>query len=195
METTLHATSTTPPSAAEGPKALVGPRGFVTAHCCGTVLVNFGAEVFKIEQPGFGNSLKQFGLITSCGDSLVWLSLAPNKKAISLDRRKPEGVELFNKHVPADELFERLAIVNSQLELTRRPCSVLGLQGFGLGPGERHRRHLRLSGGQEHLRQRRRGAGFRPVHFAIATWARTVPLQPSPVPHGLSDGLARRRSK
>ena len=108
-ETTLHATSTTPPSAADTPGALEGLRvldiaTFVAAPFCGTILADFGAEVIKIEQPGTGDSLRQFGTITDCGDSLVWLSEARNKKAITLDLRKPEGVELFKKLVEQSDV-------------------------------------------------------------------------------------------
>ena len=70
---------------------------FVAAPFCGTILADFGAEVIKIEQPKSGDSLRQFGTITECGDSLVWLSEARNKKAITLDLRKPEGVAIFKK--------------------------------------------------------------------------------------------------
>ena len=68
---------------------------FVAAPFCGTILADFGAEVIKIEQPDGGDSLRRFGTITECGDSLVWLSEARNKKAITLDLRKPEGVAIF----------------------------------------------------------------------------------------------------
>ena len=68
---------------------------FVAAPFCGTILADFGADVIKIEQPDGGDSLRRFGTITECGDSLVWLSEARNKKTITLDLRKPEGVALF----------------------------------------------------------------------------------------------------
>ncbi len=70
---------------------------FVAAPFCGTVLADFGAEVIKIEQPGEGDSLRRFGTATECGDTLVWLSEARNKKAVTLDLRKPEGAELFRR--------------------------------------------------------------------------------------------------
>lgn len=68
---------------------------FVAAPFCGTLLAEFGAEVIKIEQPQGGDSLRQFGTRTECGDSLVWLSEARNKKSATLDLRTPEGAQLF----------------------------------------------------------------------------------------------------
>ena len=88
------------PSAARG--ALEGLRvldiaTFVAAPFCGTILADFGADVIKIEQPKSGDALRQFGTITECGDSLVWLSESRNKRTVTLDLRKPEGAEIFRR--------------------------------------------------------------------------------------------------
>jgi len=88
------------PSAARG--ALEGLRvldiaTFVAAPFCGTIFADFGADVIKVEQPNGGDSLRQFGTITECGDSLVWLSESRNKRTITLDLRKPDGAEIFRK--------------------------------------------------------------------------------------------------
>lgn len=77
---------------------------FVAAPFCGTILADFGAEVIKIEQPEGGDALRKFGTITECGDSLVWLSEARNKKAVTLDLRKPEGVEMFKQLVAQSDV-------------------------------------------------------------------------------------------
>lgn len=70
---------------------------FVAAPFCGTILADFGAEVIKIEQPGAGDSLRQFGTPTECGDSLVWMSESRNKKTVTLDLRTPEGAAIFRR--------------------------------------------------------------------------------------------------
>ena len=77
---------------------------FVAAPFCGTILADFGAEVIKVEQPGAGDSLRQFGTITECGDSLVWLSEARNKKTVTLDLRKAQGADLFRKLVAKSDV-------------------------------------------------------------------------------------------
>lgn len=91
------------------PEALKGVRvldiaTFVAAPFCGTIMADFGAEVIKVEQPSGGDSLRKFGTITECGDSLVWLSEARNKKTITLDLRKPEGVALFKDLVAKSDV-------------------------------------------------------------------------------------------
>ena len=77
---------------------------FVAAPFCGTILADLGAEVIKVEQPNGGDSLRKFGTITECGDSLVWLSEARNKKTVTLDLRKPEGVALFKQLVEKSDV-------------------------------------------------------------------------------------------
>lgn len=80
---------------------------FVAAPFCGTILGDFGAEVIKIEQPDGGDSLRRFGTLTECGDSLVWLSESRNKKTVTLDLRRPEGAGLFKRLVEeADVVLE-----------------------------------------------------------------------------------------
>lgn len=132
--------SNTKSGAAAEIEALAGIRvldvaTFIAAPFCGTILSDFGAEVIKIEQPKTGDSLRQFGTITECGDSLVWLSEARNKKAVTLDLRRPEGAELFRKLVAQSDVvlenfrpgtlekwglgFEDLAAINPAIVMLR----------------------------------------------------------------------------
>jgi len=77
---------------------------FVAAPFSGTVLGDFGAEVIKVEQPGQGDPLRKFGTPTECGDTLVWLSEARNKRLVTLDLRKPEGRDLFLRLVEQSDV-------------------------------------------------------------------------------------------
>ena len=78
---------------------------FVAGPYCATLLAEFGAEVIKIEPPGEGDSLRKFGTATECGDTLVWLSESRNKKCVTLNLKKPRGVELLK------ELVERCDVL------------------------------------------------------------------------------------
>ena len=136
----MQSASTTQTGKVGQPGALDGLRvldiaTFVAAPFCGTILADFGAEVIKVERPKSGDSLRQFGTITDCGDSLVWLSEARNKKTVTLDLRKPEGVELFKKLVAQSDVvlenfrpgtlekwgvgFEALSKINPMLVMLR----------------------------------------------------------------------------
>lgn len=108
---------------------------FVAAPFCGTVLADFGAEVIKIEQPGSGDPLRRFGTQTECGDTLVWLSEARNKKSVTLDLRTERGASLFRELVRQSDVvlenfrpgtlekwglgFDALSAVNPKLVMLR----------------------------------------------------------------------------
>ena len=77
---------------------------FIAAPFSGSTLAEFGAEVIKVEQPGVGDPLRYWGTQTECGDSLVWLSEARNKKSITLDLRLEEGKALFRKLVAKSDV-------------------------------------------------------------------------------------------
>ena len=56
----------------------------------GTLLGEFGAEVIKIERPGRGDVLRQFGPMVN-GESLYWAVNGRNKKSVVLDLKKAAG--------------------------------------------------------------------------------------------------------
>ena len=70
---------------------------FIAGPYCCTQLGEFGAEIIKIELPGIGDPLRNFGTRTDCGETLPWLSEARNKKSLTLDLRKPEGADILRK--------------------------------------------------------------------------------------------------
>jgi len=71
---------------------------FIAAPFTAAILAEFGAEVIKVEQPGGGDPMRQFGTATEIPDSsLAWLSEARNKHSITLNLKAPEGAELFKR--------------------------------------------------------------------------------------------------
>src|SRR5215470_12858734 len=101
---------------AEGPvpssniKPLTGVRvidasSFLAGPFCATQLGEFGAEVIKIELPKVGDALRTFGTITDSGDGLVFLQESRNKKAATLDLRKPEGAEILKRLVAVSDVL------------------------------------------------------------------------------------------
>lgn len=86
---------------------VIDAANFLAAPFCGTILADFGADVIKIEQPKVGDALRRFGTMTECGDTLVWLSEARNKRSMTLDLRAPDGAEIFKQLVAsADVVLE-----------------------------------------------------------------------------------------
>jgi crotonobetainyl-CoA:carnitine CoA-transferase CaiB-like acyl-CoA transferase len=70
---------------------------FIAGPHCATILGEFGAEVIKVEPPKTGDSLRRLGTNTECGDTLVWLSEARNKKCVTLDLGSERGRELLRQ--------------------------------------------------------------------------------------------------
>ncbi|HEY1572552.1 MAG TPA: CoA transferase [Pseudonocardiaceae bacterium] len=64
---------------------------------CGQLLGDFGAEVIKLEAPGTGDPMRQWGREKPHGKSLWWPVVARNKKSVTCDLRGPEGQDLARR--------------------------------------------------------------------------------------------------
>lgn len=67
----------------------------VAGPYCAGILGEFGAEVLKVEHPLGGDTGRHFGTPSARGDSLVWISEGRNKKSVTIDLHRPEGVRMF----------------------------------------------------------------------------------------------------
>jgi crotonobetainyl-CoA:carnitine CoA-transferase CaiB-like acyl-CoA transferase len=87
---------------------------------CAQMLGDLGAEVVKVEPPGKGDVLRQWGHADVTGDSLWWSVAGRNKRSITVDLRTSGGQQLVRDLVAhADILVENF-----------RPGT---LEGWGLG--------------------------------------------------------------
>jgi formyl-CoA transferase len=74
---------------------------------CGQLLGDFGAEVIKLEDPGRGDPMRQWGREKPHGKSLWWPVVARNKKSVTCNLRTPQGQDLVRRLVArADVLLE-----------------------------------------------------------------------------------------
>ncbi len=70
---------------------------------CGQLLGDMGAEVIKLEAPGVGDPMRQWGQ----GEPVWWEVIARNKKSASVDLRQTEGQSLARRLIGgADILVE-----------------------------------------------------------------------------------------
>ena len=88
---------------------------------CGQLLGDFGAEVIKVEEPGRGDPMRQWGREKPHGLSLWWPVVARNKKSVTVNLRDSEG----------QELVRQLAAKSDVLLENFRPGT---LERWGLGP-------------------------------------------------------------
>jgi formyl-CoA transferase len=95
---------------------------FIAAPFASRIFADFGAEVVKIERPGVGDELR--GWRRSRGDtSMLFRTIARNKKSVTLDLRSAEGRDL------ALDLVRHTDVVVENF----RPGT---LERWGLGPDE-----------------------------------------------------------
>ncbi|SLN65838.1 CaiB/BaiF CoA transferase family protein [Oceanibacterium hippocampi] len=72
---------------------------------CGQLLADFGAEVIKIEQPGKGDPMRDWGREKPHGKSLWWPVVARGKKSIELNARVPEGQQIIKDLVAKSDIL------------------------------------------------------------------------------------------
>ena len=72
---------------------------------CGQLMADFGAEVIKIEQPGIGDPMREWGREKPQGVSLWWPIVARNKKSIELNARAPEGQQIVRDLVAKSDIL------------------------------------------------------------------------------------------
>jgi formyl-CoA transferase len=74
---------------------------------CGQLMGDFGAEVIKVEPPGKGDPMRDWGQEKAHGMSLWWPVIARNKKSVTLNLREQEGQEIARDLISkADFLLE-----------------------------------------------------------------------------------------
>lgn len=95
---------------------------FIAAPTAGRFLADFGADVVKVERPGSGDELRRWRLHGG-STSLLFRTLARNKRSITLDVNTPQGKSI------ALSLIERSDVVLENF----RPGT---LEKWGLGPDE-----------------------------------------------------------
>ncbi len=77
----------------------------IAAPFCATVLGEFGADVLKIEHPIGGDGLRRFGTPSQRGDTFTWLSESRNKRSVTLDLRRSQGVEIFKRFIAETDVL------------------------------------------------------------------------------------------
>jgi formyl-CoA transferase len=101
---------TTEPKQARGPLhdlRVIEMGTLLAGPFCGQLLGDFGAEVIKVEPPGAGDPMREWGQEKAHGMSLWWPVVGRNKKSITLNLRVPEGQAIARELLAkADFLLE-----------------------------------------------------------------------------------------
>jgi crotonobetainyl-CoA:carnitine CoA-transferase CaiB-like acyl-CoA transferase len=97
----------------------------------GSLLGDFGADVIKVEAPGRGDAMRDWGRLRHNEHSMWWSIIARNKRSVTLDLRQPEGQEVARALAAgADVVLENF-----------RPGT---MERWGLGPEDLHASNPKL---------------------------------------------------
>lgn len=72
---------------------------------CTMILGDQGAEVIKVERPDGGDDTRTWGPPFAGGESAYYLCCNRNKKSITVDLKKPRGIELIRELVKASDVL------------------------------------------------------------------------------------------
>jgi len=137
------------------------------------LLGDFGADVLKVELPGGGDALR--GLPPhKDGKPLLWKAVNRNKRAITLDLRKPEGRALFGRLLPRFDVLvenyrpgtlDRWGLDKAALWKLQPKLVILRVTGFGqTGPYSGYAGFARLFEAYSGLTYITRAPGEPPMH-------------------------------
>ena len=107
---------------------------------CGQVLGDLGAEVLKLERPGSGDDTRGWGPPFHGAFSAYFLSCNRNKRGLTLDLSRPEGVRLLHELAKkSDVLLEnfkagsagKLGLSPEKLLVINPRLIVCSISGFG----------------------------------------------------------------
>ncbi len=120
---------------------------FIFGPAAATVMADFGAEVIKIEPPGFGDPYRYLASMPpmpACEQNYPWLLDARNKKSVALDLKQDEGRALLLRLAAQADVFvtnfppavlERLRLRDEDLRPSNPRLIFAHATGFGLrGP-------------------------------------------------------------
>ncbi|WP_308115399.1 MULTISPECIES: CaiB/BaiF CoA-transferase family protein [unclassified Rhodococcus (in: high G+C Gram-positive bacteria)] len=107
---------------------------------CGQILGDLGAEVIKIEQPGKGDPMREWGRSQPKGESLWWSVVGRNKKSVTVDLRTAEGQAVARRLIARADIvvenfrpgtLERWGLGYDDLATTNPGLILARVSGYG----------------------------------------------------------------
>ncbi len=130
----MHQAGSEPEGALKGLRVIEMGQ-LIAGPFCGQLMADFGAEVIKLEPPGSGDPMREWGHEKPQGVSLWWSVIARGKKSVEIDARQPEGQALIRDLVAGSDVlienfrpgtmekwglgYDALAAVNPRLVMIR----------------------------------------------------------------------------
>jgi crotonobetainyl-CoA:carnitine CoA-transferase CaiB-like acyl-CoA transferase len=107
---------------------------------CGQLLADLGADVIKLEDPGRGDPMRQWGRQRPQGQSLWWAVVARNKRSVTVNLREPGGQDLARALIATADVvvenfrpgtMERWGLDYSTLSGVNPGLVMVRVSGFG----------------------------------------------------------------
>ena len=107
---------------------------------CGQLLGDFGAEIIKVEPPGKGDPMREWGRHRKEGCTLWWPIIARNKKSVTLNLREGEGQDLAKRLIETADVIvenfrpgtmERWGLGYEDLSENNRGLVMVRVSGYG----------------------------------------------------------------
>lgn len=104
-----------------------------------TIMADLGAEVVKVEQPETGDTLRRVGPMVN-GQSCFFILTNRNKKSISVDLKKQEGIELIKKLIPHFDVItenfkpgvmDALGLSYEEVKKIKKNIIYISVSGYG----------------------------------------------------------------
>jgi len=127
-------------SGAKGPLTdvrLIELGQLIAGPFCGQLMADMGADVIKVEPPGSGDPMREWGR----GDYPLWWTVcARNKRCVTANLREPEGQELVRKLVAKSDMLlenfrpgtmERWGLGYEELSAINPGLIMIRVSGYG----------------------------------------------------------------
>lgn len=118
---------------------VVALESSVAAPFCSRLLADMGAEVVKIEKPGAGDLIRAWdSAVRGLSSGYVWVN--GNKKSLSVDIKKKEGLEIVRRLAERCDVFlenlapgaaERLGLGAAELRAANPRLIYCSISGYG----------------------------------------------------------------
>ncbi len=146
----MHQESSRPEGALQGLRVIEMGQ-LIAGPFCGQLMADFGAEVIKLEPPGKGDPMREWGHEKPQGLSLWWPVIARGKKSVEIDARQAAGQALIRDLAATSDVlienfrpgtmekwglgYDALAAVNPRLVMIRVSPATARLAPMRTRPG------------------------------------------------------------
>lgn len=113
---------------------------FIAAPTAGKLLGDFGADVIKVERPRVGDELRTWRMHSASKTSILFRTLARNKRSMTVDLKHPDGKEIIERLLTSSDIvlenfrpgtLERLGLGPERIAELNPRAVLVRISGYG----------------------------------------------------------------